>query len=272
MPELPEVETVRRGLDLMIVGRTITAARATGARTVRASSAAAVEGTAIGRTVTATGRHGKWMWLSLDDEAARLYIHLRMSGQLLWGPSTTAPRPHTHVVLEFDSDELRFVDPRTFGEVVPSIGGSLIAGVARQGPDALMLDPDGWHNVLVGRRAALKSVITDQHCVAGIGNIYADEICFRAGFRPSRLVDTLPKTAAWRLADATTSILSTAIEARGSSLSDEQYVDLLGRPGDFQHQHRVHARAGEPCAKCGTAITGGRLAGRGTYWCGRCQR
>lgn len=272
MPELPEVETVRRGLDQYLVGRRVDAAKVTGARTVRASSAAAVETAAIGRVITGTGRHGKWMWLSLDDDLVRLYIHLRMSGQLLWGPSSTARRPHTHAVFTLGDDELRFVDPRTFGEIVPGPGGAPIASVAKQGPDALTLDTLGWRAVLAGRRTVLKTLITDQQRIAGIGNIYADEICHRAGLRPARAADTLPGTAAERLGEATRGILSSSIAAGGSSLFDEQYVDLAGRPGRYQHEHRVHARVGEPCGSCGTPVQRQTLAGRGTYWCSRCQK
>ena len=269
MPELPEVETVRRGLDATIVGRTIDRVAVTGVRTVRASSAEAVGSAARGQAVVATGRHGKWMWLELAS-GARLYIHLRMSGQLVWCDATVPLVAHTHAVLTCRDFDLRFVDPRTFGEIVPSFDGSPIASVAALGPDALGLPTAGWKAVLAGRRTPLKTLLTDQRRIAGIGNIYADELCARIGVRPTTPTDGLPRTAAARLAAAADELLGAAIKARGSSLADEQYIDLFGVAGGFQRAHLVHARS--LCAVCAGPVTRATLGGRTTYWCPRCQK
>jgi formamidopyrimidine-DNA glycosylase len=272
MPELPEVETVRRGVHQVAVGRTIGTVNATGARTVRRSTASAVEQGLSGRTVVGTGRHGKWFWLDLDDEA-RVLIHLRMSGQLLWVP-TPADRPkHTHVAMPFvDGGELLFVDPRTFGEVVVIPPFIDHMAIINQGPDALSVNAATVLGLLKGRHRQLKAMLLDQKVIAGIGNIYADEICHRSGIRPLRRADTLTKPAVGRLHEAIQSVLGSAIEARGSSLADEQYVDLFGAAGSYQHNHQVHARGGKPCLTCGNPIVRVAWSGRSTYFCKTCQR
>ncbi len=272
MPELPEVETVRRGVHEVAVGRTIGEVNATGARTVRRTSAALVEAGLTGRTVVGTGRHGKWFWLDLDDEA-RALIHLRMSGQLLWLPTASERPKHTHVALPFvDGGELLFVDPRTFGEVmvVPPFVDHM--AIINQGPDALSVTPETLVGLLKGHHRQLKAMLLDQKVIAGIGNIYADEICHRAGIRPLKRADTLTKPAVARLHDAMQSVLGSAIVARGSSLADEQYVDLFGAAGSYQHNHQVHARGGKPCLTCGTPILRVAWSGRSTYFCKTCQR
>ncbi len=277
MPELPEVETVRRDLEAVLVGRRVTGVRVTGARTVRRPMATALAQGLPGRLVVAVGRRGKYLVGELDD-GALVVVHLRMSGQLRYGPATEPTLAHTHVVVVLDGgDELRFVDPRTFGEVFITRPERL----EREVPDLIALGPDALTDLasgpdvaqaLGGRRRQLKALLTDQRVVAGIGNIYADEILHRAGLHPERRADSLRRTDFVRLQAAMVAVLSEAIEHRGSSLSDEQYVDLAGRPGGFQVRHRVHARAGQPCPTCGTAIVRGRSAGRSTYWCPRCQR
>jgi formamidopyrimidine-DNA glycosylase len=272
MPELPEVETVRRGVHQVAVGRTIGSVSATGARTVRRTSAASVEAGLAGRTVVGTGRHGKWFWLDLDDEA-RALIHLRMSGQLLWQPTAGVRPKHTHIALAFsDGGELLFVDPRTFGEVmvVPPFVDHM--AVIKQGPDALSASPEALIGMLTGRHRQLKAMLLDQKVIAGIGNIYADEICHRAGIRPLKRADTLTKPAVARLHDAMQSVLGSAIVARGSSLADEQYVDLFGEAGSYQHNHQVYARGGKPCLTCGVPILRVAWSGRSTYYCKTCQR
>jgi formamidopyrimidine-DNA glycosylase len=272
MPELPEVETVRRGVHQVAVGRTIGQVNATGARTVRRTSAALVEAGLTGRTVVGSGRHGKWFWLELDDEA-RALIHLRMSGQLLWLPIAGDRPKHTHVALPFtDGGELLFVDPRTFGEllVVPPYQDHM--ALINQGPDAMVVTAAEMVALLKGRHRQLKAMLLDQKVIAGIGNIYADEICHRAGIRPLKRADTLTKPAVARLHDAMQSVLGSAIVARGSSLADEQYVDLFGAAGSYQHNHKVHARGGKPCLTCGTPIVRVAWSGRSTYFCKTCQR
>ncbi len=272
MPELPEVETVRRGVHHVAVGRQIGAVRATGARTVRRTSATLVTSGASEKTIVDTGRHGKWFWLTLHDDA-RVLIHLRMSGQLLWSPDACVPPPkHTHVVFPLGSGELRFVDPRTFGEVLVVPPDQDLMAIINQGPDALGLSQATLADLLRGRQRALKSILLDQKALAGIGNIYADEICHVARIRPLRVASSLTRPAVGRLHAAIQGVLSAAVEARGSSLADAQYVDLFGVTGSYQHNHRVHARQHQPCITCGTPITRVSWSGRSTYYCGICQR
>ena len=271
MPELPEVETVRRGVHAVAVGQTLGGVRATGARTVRRTSAALVEQGLRGRTVVGSGRHGKWFWLELDDESSAL-IHLRMSGQLLWTPEPGERPKHTHVALPFiGGGELLFVDPRTFGEVVVVPPTLDRMALINQGPDALAVTASDLARLLKGRHRQLKAMLLDQKVLAGIGNIYADEICHLAGIRPLRRADTLTGPMVGRLHDAMQSILQAAIIARGSSLADEQYVDLFGVTGSYQHNHRVHARAEQHCFTCGKPIVRVAWSGRSTYFCRCCQ-
>jgi formamidopyrimidine-DNA glycosylase len=265
MPELPEVETVRADVHERLVGRVVDDVVATGLRTVRRSSPRELEDAVLGRTVVDTGRHGKWMWLSLDDGSCVL-VHLRMSGQFRWSPGAREPAPlHTHVTFRFDEDELRFVDPRTFGEVIPvATAEALIA----QGPDALLISADETVARLARRRRAVKTLLLDQKVIAGVGNIYADEILHRARVRPT--ATSVSRPAARRVHDAIGEVLAEAIRLRGSSLADEQYVDLAGRTGTFQHQHRVHARSS--CGTCGGVVTRLVMGGRSAYFCRNCQR
>lgn len=276
MPELPEVETVRRDLQAHVVGRRVVAVRATGARTVRRTSAAAVEAGLTGRTLVAAGRRGKYLLVELDS-GSQLLVHLRMSGQLLVADSPEAPlQPHTHVRMALDDGrELRFVDPRTFGEVVvidPTRLATDAPDIAALGPEPLALDPDGLRALLKPRRRQLKAMLTDQRVIAGIGNIYADEIAHAARVRYNRTGTSLTRVEIERLHGAMHSILSAAIDARGSTLSDAQYVDLGGLGGGYQERHAVYDREGKPCLRCGKPVLRISWGGRGTYFCRGCQR
>jgi formamidopyrimidine-DNA glycosylase len=206
-------------------------------------------------------------------------IHLRMSGQVLVAPAGS-PRPvHTHVVLHLDDgNEAWFVDPRTFGEVVvfdPDRTAIEVPELARLGVDPIA-DPFGPEQLRAafGRsRRALKPLLLDQAVVAGIGNIYADEILHRAKLRPDRDASTLDRRRLVRLAAAVVDVLGEAIDAGGSTLGDAQYVDLLGHVGSYQDDHAVYGRAGERCTTCGRGwITRVVSGGRSTHYCGVCQR
>ncbi len=279
MPELPEVETVRRGLQELIVGATIGGAELLGARTFRrVPDRDDLRRRLEGRTVTHVDRHGKYLLVGLDgggpDGGEELVIHLRMSGQLRWAAGDRSDRPpHTHAVLHLDglAGELRFVDPRTFGEWFPTRGR---AELAHLGPDALALaaDPAAFARVVRSTRTALKPLLMDQRRIAGIGNIYADEICHRSRLRIDRPGSSLSRPAAQRLAEATTAVLGAAVELGGTTLDDAQYVDLFGRPGRAGPGHAVHARAGRPCPSCGRPVRRGVIGGRSAYWCAACQR
>ena len=278
MPELPEVETVRRGLEASVVGRTALEVEATGARTVRRQGAAELARRLEGRRFVGTGRRGKYLAVLLDEGGA-LVVHLRMSGQLLLVTDSRAPRlAHTHVVVRLDDcSELRFVDPRTFGEVYvdPEVGpDGMPLDFARLGVDPVVdgLGPARLAAAIGGRRLAVKAALMDQRLVAGVGNIYADEICFRARVRPDRRCEALAPADFKRLAAATTSTLHEAIEARGSSLADASYRDLSGSLGEFQLRHAVYARESLPCVRCRRPITRTRIAGRSSFYCAHCQR
>jgi formamidopyrimidine-DNA glycosylase len=277
LPELPEVEVVRRALEREVAGREVTSVAVTGARTVRRQPPETLVGRLRGATLGPAGRLGKFLLVPLDDGAETLVVHLRMSGRLL----LTAPdRPlarHTHAVLGLsDGRELRFVDPRTFGElfVVESPAGlGRPAALAHLGPDPLST---GWSaaalgRALAGRRGRLKLLLMDQRFVAGIGNIYSDEALFEARLRYDRPAGSLSGDEVTRLHRAVRTTLREAVRHRGSSLRDAQYVDLFGTPGRYQLRHRVYGREGEPCPDCGGPVGRTRLAGRSTFFCETCQ-
>lgn len=280
MPELPEVETVRRGLLRFLVGRRITVVEVGRERTVRRTSAKELVAGLQGTTITSIGRRGKYILAELDSGDV-LMIHLRMSGRILVSPAG-APRPaHTHVVLHLDSDpptELWFIDPRTFGEMVvfhPDHVATELPEVARLGIDPITdgLTKAQLAGLLGGRRRQLKALLLDQHVIAGIGNIYCDEILHRAKLHPLRLANSLTTREITRLHEAIHHILGAAIDAGGSTLSDTQYVDVMGDGGSFQLEHRVYDRAGQRCLTCGRAtIQAAVIAGRTTHWCPRCQQ
>ena len=279
MPELPEAEVVRRDLDAVLRGRTLVRVEVGRDRAVRrAESIAAFVDAVQGRRVRATRRVGKFLVVDLDDPGSDVVvIHLGMSGQLRVAQSGDEPRlPHTHVVFSLDDGrEVRFVDPRTFGQmfVSPVVDSPRPTALAHLGPDALLeLDePDDVAPMFTGRRVAVKTRLMDQQAVAGLGNIYSDEILFRAGVRGAREAGSITDAEIVRIHAAINEVLHAAVAAGGSSLADAQYVDLFGRPGRFQHHHAVHARAGEPCPRCATPIARQRMGGRFGYWCPRCQ-
>jgi formamidopyrimidine-DNA glycosylase len=276
MPELPEVETIRRDLERDVAGKKIKTVLVTGARSVRRATAKALVDQLTGRTIKSAKRRGKYLILVLDS-GQWLVIHLRMSGQVLKAkPSDPKPK-HTHVVLHFSQGgELRFVDPRTFGEV-------FVADPATLTTDAPDLAELGWDPVedagswidfgrlLMARRQPLKAVLTDQKVIAGIGNIYSDEILHAAGLRYDRPSNSLSVQEIRRLYRSVLEVLHEAIAARGSSLADEQYVDLYGRPGTFQTQHQIYGREGKACARCRATIERVKWSGRSTYYCPSCQ-
>jgi formamidopyrimidine-DNA glycosylase len=278
MPELPEVETVRRGLDRHLVGRRIERVEVGRERVVRRTSREALIVGLTGTTVLAADRRGKYLLLPLDTGESMM-IHLRMSGQVLIA-ERTRPRPaHTHVVLHLDDGfEAWFVDPRTFGEVVvydPDRVDGELPEIARLGIDPIAdsFTRADLRAIVRSTRQALKPLLLDQHRIAGIGNIYGDEILHRARLRPDRPANTLDARATARLHESIVEVLVAAIEAGGSTLSDAQYVDLMGVEGSYQDDHRVYARGGERCETCGRGwirrtVTGGR----GTHFCPVCQR
>ena len=278
MPELPEVETVRRGLARHVAGRRVERVEVGRDRVVRRTSREALIDGLTGVRVESAERRGKYLLLPLDSGEVAM-IHLRMSGQVLIAEGGTERPPHTHVVMHLDDGrEARFVDPRTFGEVVvfaPDRVADELPELHRLGVDPIAEPFDRRHlrSIVRATSRALKPLLLDQHRIAGIGNIYADEILHDARLRPDRPADSLSLAAEARLHDSIVSVLSAAIEAGGSTLGDAQYVDLDGAGGSYQDAHRVYGRGGERCITCGRGwvrrtVTGGR----GTHFCPRCQR
>lgn len=277
MPELPEVETIRRDVEKEFVGKKIKKVEVTGARSVRRhQSAAEFTSRLEGRKITGTVRRGKYLILRLDSKDV-LVAHMGMSGQLLVA-AAKEPRPkHTHVVIAFvGAGELRFVDPRTFGEMFVSAPDALedaLPELAHLGFDPLE-DQMAWTRfgqLLIERRTKLKPLLMDQRFVAGIGNLYADEILFSAGLRPDRASDSLTPQEIRRLYRSMIETLSEAVKHRGSSLADEQYRDIFGDVGAFQRLHNVYDREGEACPRCRSAIVRVRGGGRSSFYCSHCQ-
>ncbi|HQT98981.1 MAG TPA: bifunctional DNA-formamidopyrimidine glycosylase/DNA-(apurinic or apyrimidinic site) lyase [Acidimicrobiales bacterium] len=299
MPELPEVETVRASLARDMVGKKVKSAAVTNGRVVRRhKSAKEFRALLEGHAMKSVQRLGKNLVIALDN-GSHLVIHLGMSGQLLRAKGSKDPKPkHTHVVFTLSpAGELRYVDPRTFGELYVStppaegdvveiskfarlsIGGDGMA-LRRAVPELahLGLDPledqIGWDRlaaVLRSRTTPLKAVLTDQDIICGIGNIYCDEILFAAGLRFDRPADSLSTIEIRRLHRSTIEILSDAIKHGGSTLDDEQFVDPDGKPGDYQDLHQVYNREGLPCFECRTPIVREVFRQRATFYCPKCQ-
>jgi formamidopyrimidine-DNA glycosylase len=280
VPELPEVETVRRGLEAQVVGRRITRVEVGRERTVRRTSRQAVIDGLTDVTITGANRRGKYLLCPLDS-GDELMVHLRMSGRLLVAAADAERPPHTHVVLHLDGEpaqELWFVDPRTFGEVVvfdPTNVAIEVPELARMGVDPITdgLSRAELARILRARRRQLKPLLLDQHVIAGIGNIYCDETLHLAGLRHDRLSDSLSPREITRLHGAILTVLTSAIDAGGSTLADTQYVDIEGQGGWFQVHHRVYDRGGQRCITCGRAdIVRVMMGGRSTCFCPRCQK
>ncbi|KRO47883.1 MAG: hypothetical protein ABR75_05755, partial [Acidimicrobiia bacterium BACL6 MAG-120924-bin43] len=260
MPELPEVETVRRGIERMAVGRRIAQVEVGRERTVRRTSREALIDGLSGTTITHAGRRGKYLLCSLDS-GEQMMIHLRMSGRVLIAESGAQRLPHTHVVLHLEAlgtqppCELWFVDPRTFGEVVvfdPDRLAEQMPELLRLGIDPLIdeFTPEVLRQRFNGKRGNLKGTLLNQSVIAGIGNIYADEIMHRARLRWSRVPERLSMPIIGRLHEAIVQILGDAVAAGGSTLDDSQYVDVMGDTGSYQNKHRVYGRAGKMCLTC----------------------
>ena len=276
MPELPEVETIRHDLDREIPGRKIKSVEVTGTRSVRRGTKKQFISRLEGTKITGVKRRGKFLVIVLDSKEW-LVVHLRMSGRLVLAPTKEAKAKHTHVVFTFDKGgQLRFVDPRTFGElfvVAPDAIPTEAPELGELGFDPVD-DPISWikyGHLLLAKKMLLKNFLTDQTIIAGIGNIYSDEILHAAGLRYDRASDSLTPQEMRRLYRSMVEVLSEAIKARGSSLADEGYVDAHGRLGNYQLQHQVYARDGQPCNRCRAVVEKAKWQGRSTYYCPQCQ-
>lgn len=277
MPELPEVEVIRRDLEKEIEGRKIKDVEVTKMRVIRRHpNKKHFRNLLLDRKIRSVTRKGKYIIVRLDDENT-LVIHLGMSGQLIKEKSAKAPVvPHTHVIITFTvGGQLRYIDPRQFGElfVAPKDELNEISELAHLGIDPIE-EPISWQEFnarLVQRKAKLKSVLMDQKFIAGIGNIYSDEILFGAGLRYDRQSDLLSSEEVRRLYRSMQEILQDAIKYRGTSADDEQFVDLYGNPGGYQEFLKVYQRTGQPCRRCRSVIERSKFSQRSTWYCPQCQ-
>jgi formamidopyrimidine-DNA glycosylase len=283
MPELPEVETVVRGLRQSIPGRTIVSVRL--GKTDFIDDPAALELHLPGRRIESVERFGKFMLLRLsaviagdrvasddngDTAVASLLVHLGMTGQL--APSAAAqPAPkHTHVYLTLDDGrELRYTDPRRFGRIAYLTEVQLAEELTPFGADPLLVGVEEFAARIRSRNSRIKALLLDQAVLRGVGNIYADESLWRAGIHPARVGNRLTLKETRTLRKVLQDILNKAILMRGSSISD--FLDASGQPGEYQRRHRVYGREGERCYRCKEIIRRVIVAGRSSHFCPACQ-
>jgi formamidopyrimidine-DNA glycosylase len=269
MPELPEVETVRRSL-LPIVGARIEAVQVREPR-LRRTVARDFATRLSGRVIHGIERRGKYLLFRLAGDES-LLAHLGMSGALLLQPAGTPAQPHDHVTLQLsDGRQITFNDPRRFGLLRLGRADEFVE-LDNMGPDPLSdaFSVSDLAALARGRKKPVKNLLMDQRALGGIGNIYANEILFRAGIRPGRQARRLTRSELQRLFDATRAVLSSAIRLGGSSISD--YRDGDGRPGYFQLRLKVYDRASKPCLRCHTPVRRAVHAGRSSFYCPACQR
>jgi formamidopyrimidine-DNA glycosylase len=280
MPELPEVEVVRLGLERGVVGRTIDRATVSHPRAVRRHLAGArdFEDLLAGRTLTAALRRGKYLWLPLDSGDA-LTGHLGMSGQLLVVPPDKPDEAHLRVRVTFTDGgrELRFVDQRTFGGLLVVAGGavtdsglpSTIAHIARDPVDP-EFDDEAFVAGVRGRKTGIKRALLDQSLVSGIGNIYADEALWRARLHYARATENLPRPVVRALLEHVRAVLHESLAAGGTSF-DSLYVSTEGVSGLFERELHVYGREGEDCHRCGAQIRRDAFMNRSSFTCPHCQ-
>ncbi|WP_225047012.1 DNA-formamidopyrimidine glycosylase [Lacticaseibacillus kribbianus] len=274
MPELPEVENVRRGLSALITGKTV-AAVGTDWEKILVGGLAAFNQALHGATVVAIDRRGKYLLLRFDNDLT-LVSHLRMEGKYQLVPDTDLPHDRfVHVWFTFtDGSELRYHDMRKFGRMRLTDTGTesqVVAGLAKMGPEPTEADfaAAAFYQAVHKRRAPIKAVILDQTVVAGVGNIYADETLWESKLNPAQPANTLTRRETNRLHDAIIATLSRATDMGGTSV--HTFVDATGRRGGFQEQLHVYDREGTPCDRCGTTIVKTKVGQRGTHFCPHCQ-
>ena len=263
MPELPEVETVVRSI-ARLKGRRIVTAEFRCRRVLRGADPEGMAERIEGRRINSIARRGKFILIALEG-GGYLVVHLGMTGRLLLGAE---PGKHTHVILTLDCGALLFDDSRQFGcfqfsEAIPE-------RVMKLGPEPLEVTFEDFAAALRRRRTRAKALLLDQRFLRGLGNIYADEALFRAGIHPLSIASRLRPDRARRLLAAIVEVLTEAIAAGGSSISD--YVDAEGRRGLFQVSHRVYQRTGDPCPTCGTPIRRILVSQRSSHFCPKCHK
>src|SRR6267154_162205 len=287
MPELPEVETLARGLQGSVAGRRILSV--TLRETDFIDDPVAIERELPGRQIARVERFGKFMLLQLASPSAAsgpaaattklvaadavqeaLLVHLGMSGNLAPHFAEQPLAKHTHVTFALDDGrELRYIDPRRFGRMAYLSGKTLAAELQRFGADPLLVTPEEFATRIRGSKARIKAQLLDQSVLRGVGNIYADESLWKAKIHPARLGANLSKKQAHTLRRVLQDILRKAIVLRGSSISD--FLDAEGEPGEYQRHHRAYGREGKGCYRCKTPVRRAIVAGRSSYFCPRCQ-
>lgn len=263
MPELPEVETVTRSI-APLVGRRIVSAEFRCLRILRGGDPDGMAARMAGRRIAGVKRYGKFIVMPLEG-GGYLTIHLGMTGRLLLGGETGK---HTHAILTLDRGVLLYDDSRQFGCI--QFSEEFPQRVARLGPEPLEIPFEAFAAALKRHKTRVKALLLNQRFVRGVGNIYADEALFRAGIHPQALASKLGGARARKLYESLQAVLTEAIAAGGSSISD--YVDAQGRKGFFQFSHRVYQRTGEPCMACGSAIRKVLVMQRSSHFCPKCQR
>ena len=283
MPELPEVEVVRRGLERHVVGRTVRSAEVLHPRAVRRHAAGPddFEGAARGLVVTAALRRGKYLWLPVAQDSPgsaaedALLAHLGMSGQLLLHEPGEPVSPHVRIRFTFTDSgpELRFTDQRTFGHILLDRGGAALpAPIAHIAPDPLeaAFDEGTVLDRLHTRQTGVKRALLDQSLISGVGNIYADEALWRAKTHWAKATSSLRRADAARLLAAVRAVLDEALAAGGTSF-DSLYVNVNGESGYFSRSLAVYGREGEPCPRCGAPVRRDPFMNRSAYSCPVCQ-
>jgi formamidopyrimidine-DNA glycosylase len=277
MPELPEVEVVRRGLQEHVVGKAITAVRVHHPRAVRRHEAGPADLTArlLNVRITGTGRRGKYLWLTFGDASA-LVVHLGMSGQMLLGSVPNEGHLRIAALLD-DGTALGFVDQRTFGgwmlaDMVTVDGSEVPTPVAHLARDPLdpRFDRDRIVTVLRRKHSEIKRQLLDQTVVSGIGNIYADEALWRAKLNGFRLASSLTRRQLGELLDAAAEVMTEALGEGGTSF-DSLYVNINGESGYFERSLDAYGRDGEPCRRCGAVMRREKFMNRSSYYCPKCQ-
>jgi formamidopyrimidine-DNA glycosylase len=278
--ELPEVEVMRRDLEKDVVGRRIKAAEVKGSKNAmrvirRYAKRKDFTSRLIGTKIQRVERRGKYLLLFLDSGDA-VVTHFGMSGRFQRGTGRVAIPPHTHVVLTFQQGgDLRFIDPRTFGEMFVTAADDLgkVKEIAHIAIDPLdqVFTWQTFQYLLAEKAAKMKALLMDQKFISGLGNIYSDEVLFHAGLRYDRVSNTLSSQEVRRLYRAIQEIVQESIKARGTTLDDEAYVDLFGKPGEYGSELKVYGRIGLPCRRCRTPIQSVKISGRQAYFCPQCQ-
>ena len=278
--ELPEVEVMRRDLEKDIVGLRIKEAEVKSSKNAmrvirRHKTRKDFTSRLVGHKVTKVERRGKYVLMTLDSGDV-LVVHFGMSGQFHRGTGRVALPPHTQVVFTFQQrGDLRYVDPRTFGEMFVTTGDDV--GKVKE-LQHLAIDPldqvftwPTFQYLLAQRGSKMKQLLMDQKFISGLGNIYSDEVLFQAGIRYDRMSDTLSSQEVRRLYRGIQEVLQEAIKLRGTTLDDEAYVDLFGNPGEYASELKVYGREGLPCRRCRTPIETVKISQRTSYFCPQCQ-